>query len=226
MRSKGIFHSVIGLIGLVAMVQPCSVRTARADIISSTPTLPVLNTAYLPSSGAGCFPVAGVCIDLGSLTLTSVVSSTFNSAGQDIVADAVFAGQLTTIMGTPIGPISLSGTVEQEVVGRTTSTELGSWETDLLDLDLRGPVLGHTLMVGLDGSHTSSGLSAIEPAGNNKDGFRISSFFDIFVELELDSVPPLSATRGPITVALIPEPIGLLVLVPALLALAAFRRRD
>jgi len=44
-------------------------------------------------------------------------------AGQNIVADFVYQGALTSLMHVPIGPVSLSGTLEQEVLGRTTGQD-------------------------------------------------------------------------------------------------------
>jgi hypothetical protein len=41
------------------------------------------------------------------------------------------------------------------------------------------------------------------PAGED---FNISSFFDVFVELSLDSTPPLQTTVGPITVDAVAVP--------------------
>ena len=128
---------------------------------SAIPTLPLLNAPYTSAEGAGCFPVAGVCVTAGSLTLTSLVTSTFNLFGQDIVADALYSGQLTTLGGMLLGPVTLSGIVQQEVLGRTFSIEAGSWTTDLTALDLSGPVLGHTVTLGLDAGNTSSGTTSV-----------------------------------------------------------------
>ena len=143
--------------------------------------------------------------------------------GEDILSDAAFSGQITTLGGTLLGPINLSGTVEQEVLGRTTSTELGSWTTDLTGLALSGPALGDTLSLSLDGGATSGGTTSIVPAGDN---FLINSFFDVLVDINLDSTPPLSTGRGPILfIAGVPEPLSLLVMTPAGLALLTARRR-
>jgi hypothetical protein len=143
-------------------------------VTSAIPTLPLLNAPYTSAEGAGCFPVAGVCVTAGSLTLTSLVTSTFNLFGQDIVADALYSGQLTTLGGMLLGPVTLSGIVQQEVLGRTFSIEAGSWTTDLTALDLSGPVLGHTVTLGLDAGNTSSGTTSVVPSGGQ---FVISIFF-------------------------------------------------
>lgn len=102
------------------------------------------------------------------------------------MADALYSGQLTTLSGMLLGPVTLSGIVQQEVLGRTFSIEAGSWTTDLTALDLSGPVLGHTVTLGLDAGNTSSGTTSVVPSGGQ---FVISSFFS--------SIPaPLVFPRG------------------------------
>jgi hypothetical protein len=97
----------------------------------------------------------------------------------------------------------------------------------VLALSLSGPVQGHTLSLALDGSHVSSGPTSIEAIGTADDPmFRITSFFDVFAELTLDSTPPLSATRGPVRVELgVPEPASLVLPGLGLAGLAAWSRR-
>jgi len=159
---------------------------ARASVISSTQTLPLLDVPYVASGGDGCFPLAGFCITDVTFMLTSPASSTFNAAGQDIISAALYSATLTDLSHNPIEPIQLTGTVEQEVLGRTFSDQLGSWKTELISLSLSGFVHGNTLMVALDTTpgNDSTGETSIEPLGNNGNGkFKIDSFFDVFVEL-------------------------------------------
>jgi hypothetical protein len=204
-----------------------SLRPANAAVLSPTPTLPVLGVPYIPNASSTCFAAAGVCVAQNSLTLTSVVSSTFTPGGQDIVVNAVFAGELTTLTHTPIGPYALFGTVEQLVEGRTFSTELGSWITDLVNLSVSGPVLGHTLTMALDPANASAGVSSITPLpiAHGEPVYRIDSFFDVFVELSLDSIPPLTTTVGPVRVtASVPEPATWAMLIVGAAALGLARR--
>jgi len=210
-----------GIITLLA-----GITSARASVISSTPTLPVLDVPYAASFGVGCFPLAGACVVPGTITLTSLVSSTFGPSGQDIVANASYIGTLTTLAGVPIGPVNLSGTLEEEVIGRTSPTELGIWSTKLLALSLSGPALGHTLMVTLDPAVLSTGFSSIVPDSGQANRFRIDSFFDVFVELTLDGPTPLTAKRGPLHLSLVPEPSTWLLLIGGVAGLGFVRRRQ
>ena len=96
---------------------------ARAAVFSSTPSLPPLNVPFV-SAGVGCFSVAALCIQPGSVTFTSA-TSTFDPSGQDIVANAVYTGTLTDLSHNALGPVVLTGTLKEEVLGRTFSTETG-----------------------------------------------------------------------------------------------------
>jgi hypothetical protein len=208
------------LAACVALIGGAS--TVSASVISTTPTLPVLNVPYAAATGVGCFPTAGVCVVPGTFTLTSLTWSSFDSTGQDIKATASYVSTLTTLAGAPLGPVNLLGTLEEEILGRTSSTELGTWATKLLALSLSGPVLGHTLTLTLDPAHASTGQSSIEALGGGvggNDGFRIDSFFDVFVELTLDTTPPLATTRGPLHLSMVPEPSTWLLLLTGFLGL-------
>jgi len=212
---------------LVAAVAIAGIGPSRASVISSTPTLPLLGIPYL-GSGVGCFPAAGVCIENASLTLTSPVSSSFNAFGQDITSGADYVGTLTNLSHVPISAVHFAGSVEQEVLGRTSSTETGSWSTELISLSLNGSVLGNTLTVSLDPNNPSTGTTAITPLGGNlATNFRIDSFFDIFVEISLDGPTPLHTTRGPIhaEAVSVPEPSSIAAIALPLLAIVAIWRR-
>jgi hypothetical protein len=202
--------------------------SALAAVISSTPTLPLLGVPYSSPTGVGCFPTAGFCIEAGSLTFTALSSKNFNTSGEDLTMQASYTGTLTDGANHILGPLLLTGSVEEEVLGRTFSTETGSWNTKLLSLALSGLLQGHTLSLGL-GPSDSTGTDSIDPIGDGS--FRIDSFFDVFVDLTFDTTTPLHATRGPVLLTLpptlVPAPAGLsLLAAPALfLGWAHWRRR-
>jgi hypothetical protein len=124
----------------------------------------------------------------------------------------------------------LAGTIEPEVLVRTDPAATGTWDTERVALSLSGSVPGFPLTLTLDPSQSSTGVTSIVPLGEGNDrGFRIDSFFDIFVELKLGTPTPLSTTRGPVRVSLVspvPEPSSLALLAGGLVALAAWHRRQ
>ncbi len=134
-------------------VAACVTNSASAFVITDSPTRPLLGCSYASVSGVGCFPAAGLCVSPGILTLTSLVSSTFDASGQDIVTNAAFQGSLTMLAGTALQPINLTGTIRQLILGRTDPDELGNWSVELETLSLIGTVLGNTLTLSLSASN-------------------------------------------------------------------------
>ncbi len=215
----------VRVIGAAAAVIGLTAPPVEASVVTATPTLPVIGMTYTSAVVSDCFPAAGVCIVPQTITLTSLVSSTFGASGQDIVTTVSYSGLLTTLGNNPLGSLSLVGTIEQRVLGRTTSTDVGTWATELLGLTLSGSVMGTTLNVALDPSHPSTGQTSITSIGTLEEpAYRVDSFFDIFVDLTLEATTPLHTTRGPIRVTAAPEP-GSLALAAGALATVAWRRR-
>ena len=210
---------------------------AQATVFLGSPSLPLIGVPYISPSGAGCFDIAMVCVTPGPFTLTSVVSSTFVPgdglllpAVQDAVADATYDATLTTIVGsTIVGSVSLKGVVDEQIKGRTSDTETGSFATDITGLSLSGklvlsgggPLDGATLMVTL-GESPSTGTTTITADGSV---FKIDSFFDVVIDVSIPGTT-LSKSVGPILLVAVPEPStwAMLLLGFAGLGFAGYRR--
>lgn len=200
--------------------------SAKASVLSPTPTLPVAGAKYVGAASPGCFATVGVCLEPATLAGTSVIGSTFDAAGQHISIDALYTSEVTDLSHTPIGTLSLSGEIDETVAGRTGPTATGSWTAGLDLLDLSGTVLGDPVSVGLDPSHPSTGVTSITPVGSE---FLITSFFDVFVDITIDTASgPLMVSRGPLRVDLVPIPEAgtLLLLAVPLAGLFLLRRRN
>jgi hypothetical protein len=175
--------------------------SARASVIESSPFFPPIPLSFSSPKGVGCFPTAMVCVTPGIFTLTSA-TSTFPAGDEDVEGAATFTGSLTPTGHLPLS-FTLSGPVGFEVFGRGSDTDTGTWGTVITSLSLSGPLLGGTLTATLDTDSKSTGSLTIEQLDRNE--FRITSFFDVFMDL---SLPPLSTGVGPIRVdaVAVPEP--------------------
>jgi hypothetical protein len=206
--------------------------SAQADVITTSATLPLIGVPYTSPSGAGCFTLAGVCVTPGTFVQTLPVSSMISMGNQLIVTGATYDASLTTVGGTvPIGSVALTGTVDETVFGRTSLTETGTFPTELTGLSLMGiltfvnpsnPLNGDTVVATL-GSTTSTGSTTITSL--QRQEFRISSFFDVFIDVSIPGTI-FSKSVGPILVVAVPEPStwAMLLVGFAGLGFAALRR--
>ncbi len=218
---------VPAVLAACAAVALAGMVSAQAADLSSTPdALPVIGVPYT-TPGAGCFTIAGYCVESGSFTLTSVVPGGFVQWGLNefITTYATYTGDLTNYPSmTPAGTITLKGTIEQEVLDRQNAYDTGSWTDDLISMSLTGSLGLYTLTLGLNPAHTSAGTSSI-----TQDGafFSVNSFFDVFAELTLNTPIPLETTPGPVVASIngVPEPATVTLLAAPLLAMAVLRRR-
>ena len=201
--------------------------SAQASVISATPTLPLFGVPY-SSPGGGCFPAVSLCVQ--SVSFTLVPGPDFMdsfSGGNEFITTDVTATSVLVDPAHVTHIVPVTGTLSQEIIGRTTDTETGSWSTVITAMSLSGTFLGHPLdaVIDPDPSRESTGTTSIDPLGGNKQDFRIDSFFDVFVDLTLEGTG-LMTERGPIpATAGVPEPAGVALLAIPILALGAFRRR-
>src|SRR5271166_701738 len=216
---------VPAVLGACVAVALAGMGSARADVFESSPTLPLLGVPYtIP--GGNCFPTAGFCVAGGAFTLTSLTPPGFvqNSMSEDITTNATFTGELTNLSHSPVGTVTLTGTIEQEVEGRQNQFDTGSWTVDLLSVSLSGTVAGFPLTMTLNTADTSSGTTSIAQTGAN---FTANSFFDVFVDLTYDGPNGVltAMPSGTATANGVPEPATLMLLAGPLLVMSALRRR-
>jgi len=117
---------------------------------------------------------------------------------------------MATVNGGPSVPVDLTGPVSIEVFGYSNG-QLGTFNTQMLSMDLTGNLPGHSVEIKLDPSNATNGQTTISNAGGGE--FNIHSFFDVFTELSLDGGPYIPSTGGAmVTLQPVPEPVGLVAL--------------
>jgi hypothetical protein len=98
----------------------------------------------------------------------------------------------------------LSGPLSVETFGKFGNT-LGTFNTQMLSMDLRGSVGSHSVEIITDPSQASTGQTTI--ADNGGGTFHITSFFDVFTELSLDGGSFIPQSNGPALVTLTTTPL-------------------
>lgn len=108
------------------------------------------------------------------------------------------------------------------VVIQTTSTGPGTFDTEMLSMNLQGGTMPPGVMVRESPTRQSLGQTHIAPIGGGM--YRIDSFFDVFTELSLDGGQTWMPSEGaPTRVQLTPAPGAVALL--GLGGLLACRRR-
>jgi hypothetical protein len=209
--------------------------SAQPIILRPSASLPLIGVPYQSTgAGAGCFSFAGACVTPGPFIQTSATPPVFADGSQFITAEATYGALLTTLVGnTIIGSVSVTGTLDETVLGRTSNAETGSFVTDITSISLSGPLSlpgspldGYTLKLALNPSDTSSGTTTITPDGAL---FEITSFFDVFVDVTLENPMGMVVTTKDlpgIGLVAVPEPSTWVLLLAGFagLGLAAWHR--
>jgi len=205
--------------------------SAEPIILLPSASLPLIGVPYQSTGvGAGCFTLASACVTPGPFVQTSATTS-FSGGNEIIVADATYSAELTSLVGnTPIGSVSLTGTLHEVVFGRTSDTETGTFATDITSISLSGslslppsnPLNGAIIELALNPSDTSAGVTSITADGAL---YQITSFFDVFVDVSLQGTD-VSADLPLITLVAVPEPSTWAMLLAGFagLGFAAYRR--
>jgi hypothetical protein len=199
-------------------------RGARADI-----TVP---SAFLPPVAGGYQEAVPVDYNYFGTTieLTNLVHSVFTNAvssfsgGNETVSFLSTVTAQVSVNGVPQGLYSVPNVpVTVLILGRTSDTQLGSFDTQMQSLDINTTIAGHSAEINLDPNHTTAGHTTVSDAGGGQ--FKISSFFDVFTEISLDSGPFVPQTSGPthVTLNATPEPGGLALAALGCASLAGWR---
>lgn len=201
------------------------VPQAGADVIQPTPSMPPEGVYTTPTT---CVPFGpGICVVNPALYGFNGTVRTVDGTGESIDSSISFsAGVYTDSGGHPgtfLGTVSLAGPIGIHYAGRTSDTELGTFTSTLTELDMTGTFNGHAVEVML-ATPTSSGPTTISPSGSE---FRVSSFFDVFVEISIDHGAFVPGPPRIFTLQPVPEPgtVSLMALGLAGLTAGESRRR-
>jgi hypothetical protein len=158
----------------------------------------------------------------------------FLAGNQFNTVSASYGADLTPIGGnTIIGSVSLAGTLDEEILNRTSDSQTGTFTVDITSIDLAGilslpgnPLDGFGLKLALNPMDLSSGTTTI---GADGAVFQITSFFDVFVDVTLENLAgtPIASARLPgITLLAVPEPSTWAMMLAGFagLGFAAYRR--
>jgi hypothetical protein len=169
----------------------------------------------------------------GPIDLTEAIHSCFTSCGVTHDGDEheTFDSKMTATIDIGAGPesVELEGPVEITTFGREEG-ELGTFDTEMVALELIGYVGGNSIVVSLDPLETSSGQVSISDNGNGT--FDVDSFFDVHSQISINGGTPESQLDGPVRMTLqstAPAPslgvVGVVVAVAAMGMIAWMRRR-
>ena len=183
----------------------------RANYITPNPGLPPQGGALPP----GYFGQSPVTYDLsggGTVELFNVVHAGFTNivvttvgADEFETFDSVLTGQ-ASVNGGPLSAFGLTGSVEVEAFGKAGQTE-GTFNTQMLSLNMAGTIGGDSVAIMLNPLIASTGVTTITNIGGTPPLFNISSFFDVFTELSVNSGPFVASDGGHrVVLGSIPEP--------------------
>ncbi|MCX6292338.1 MAG: SBBP repeat-containing protein [Bacteroidetes bacterium] len=165
-----------------------SASVPRPEVITNVPDLPPIITSS-PSWPPKKYYSIGL-YDAGSISLSNCVLKNFSgsapppASGSSIVT---FTGDFTAMLsnsGSPV-PVSCTATARMKMTFVSSSGSSAFYETEMLQLDLSGGSFPSGVLLRESPTLFSTGLARITNAGGGI--YRISSFFDVFMELSTDS---------------------------------------
>lgn len=198
----------------------------RGDAILPSPSLPPMPAVYrvLPVNTQIAYPLYNVVLTQVQHNVPVQTPVIVSAGGNDT---ETFTSDLTGLVsagGGPDVPFTLTGPVQVEEFGHTGMTT-GTWDTQMLSMDMTGIVGGANVEVTLDASNPTLGQTSVTDIGGGL--YDISSFFDVFTDLSINGGTPDPASTPPDHVVLgVPEPTSLSVLGVGAVALCMRRRKS
>lgn len=207
--------------GVVLLVGLLAAGPARAGVFSLTPDLIPANGGF--SSAGGCFGGFGFCTS-GLTSSHYVLTSppTFDAVGETLHYQATYTGAFTDLSGNLLATFVALGTDVFQIYGRTSATDVGTWNAALIEESVHVSAGGHTIDLNLDDNFNSLGQVSILPNG---PGYDVSSAFTVHGVFSIDGSPEFDPGAFPIAGADLPEPASLTLLAVPLLALHRRRAR-
>jgi hypothetical protein len=201
--------SLVAFFGLCCVELLCAAPGAFASVITNSPSLPPNTGSYQSGAVHATYNYFGTPVVIENISHTpNAGAATQNftaSPGNEIDTFPSTVTGLVSVGLSPFVPFTLSDPATSvEVFGRTSDTQLGSFNTKMLSLDLTGIVLGHSVEINLDPGNPTVGQTTISDQGGGM--FQITSFFDVFTEISLDGGPFAPQIDGPTLVNLEPSP--------------------
>lgn len=226
-------------LSLLAFLFAAGLSHAGTLVFETSASLPPLMGVYSTGSPGACFSVPGpgtVCMEGDGSVRPNSVRSAISAGNQFTFFDLPFNASITDGTSHVLGSISLDGRVQVEVFNRTSDTDLGTFSTQMLNLDLSGtiqspgPLGGQPLMLRLQSEDPNGGppTTGQTTVTTSNPGFMVSSFFDVFTEISLDGGGTwIPQSNAPTTVGLqaTPEPASFVLVAAGCLAAALWRRR-
>lgn len=200
-----------------------AVVAAPLSYVGTSPLVPPADGVYLHPGNVHTIYSGGaltIVLERAEHRGFSQIERTPNGAGtlENFHSDV---GGEVSINGGPLTPVTLSGQVMVQVGDGYTPGSFGTFNTEMLALDLIG---GGGVRIRESPTLASTGQTTIQALGGGL--FQITSFFDIFTELSLDGgqnwIPSTGSTHMELTN--VPEP-STWVLMGSALALGAVLRR-
>jgi hypothetical protein len=179
---------------------------ARADVVQSTVTLPPPTGVYTLENA--CVSSVDKCVANASISDFSVTSDTEAAGNEVVMATAVYNAEVTTdnggSPGTPLGPVSLDGTIEFTYVDRDPSKKpLGEFTTLVPSFDFTGKFNGNLQEVKGTGTGTTS---ILELTFTPPILYTVSSDLEFSGEFSVNGGPFIPAYSNTGTLTSVPEP--------------------